>query len=531
MPHKRQTDIALVFVSGLIATLLIRLPYFGLESINSDEGLYAAVARAMQQGGIPYRDAWDHAAPGIFTLYYLLFKLFGEWNMDAVRWTAFLAHGITGILPGLFMLRKYELPAGIMTSALVVITIGGYLPADVIAAITETFMLPFLAGFMILMINKIEGEKVSFILPGLLLAFAIWFKIHALQISLFMCAGFLIINWKAKQIKLSDIYYLGGIYITAGIIYLILVAPIFLRGGFEAYWALYIKYNIRYFEAGSYDSRFIHGLIATIRQWTFPHFAGFLLGIAGIVALFFDKSKWRVGVLLTSSFIGSFVMSLAGARLFGHYFLPAMFVWGWIAGIGCYSLYNSVFETGSKPAGFRSRGIAVALLALAIIVPTLYFHGAAYHARWIMLQRDIKPGNKFVKLTRQVQSLTGEDDMIWVWGFAPEVYIGCRRDCANRFINCHYLVGLIPWENIDPEKDTSAQIFPGSWELLKLDLNNQPPQVIIDCSTSNYQFFGKYPPRKFPGLHKYITENYLDTGVYDGFRVYQKRARAIIPFR
>ena len=58
-----------------IAFLLAQLLCFGY---GRDQGIYAVVARAMLDGGMPYRDAWDFKPPGIFLIYALARALFGE---------------------------------------------------------------------------------------------------------------------------------------------------------------------------------------------------------------------------------------------------------------------------------------------------------------------------------------------------------------------------------------------------------------------------------------------------------------------
>ena len=126
-----------------VLVLAFRLPYFGLTVLNSDEGLYAAVARVMQDGGLPYRDAWDHAAPGIFYVYRFLFGIFGPWSMGAVRLAALVMHFASGMIVGQAVRKKYGSLTGLVTSLLVIAAIGGYLPADSIAGLTETFLLPF----------------------------------------------------------------------------------------------------------------------------------------------------------------------------------------------------------------------------------------------------------------------------------------------------------------------------------------------------------------------------------------------------
>ena len=142
-----------------------------------------------------------------------------------------------------------------------------------------------------------------------------------------------------------------------------------------------------------------------------------------------------------------------------------------------------------------------------------------------MMQKGIKMGNKFPSLVDKIQENTSSDNQIWVWGFAPEIYLSSKRDCANRFINCNYLVGLIPWVNVSPETDTSSESLPNSWNLLKQDLRKNPPDLIIDVSVADYQFWGKYPLSSRPALYNYVMNNYVPLGNFNNFMLYIKKSK------
>ena len=139
------------------------------------------------------------------------------------------------------------------------------------------------------------------------------------------------------------------------------------------------------------------------------------------------------------------------------------------------------------------------------------------------MQKGITIGRKFPHLAARIREVTAEDDLIWVWGFAPEIYVSAERACATRFINCNYLVGLVPWVNVAPEVDTSAESLPDSWNKLKADLAATPPVIIVDASVANYQFWGKYPLSSRPALEKYVLRNYTDFGDYDRFKLYLRK--------
>jgi hypothetical protein len=504
----------------VFAVVLMRLPYMGLITMNSDEGLYAAVARAMQNGGLPYKHAWDHAAPGIFNIYWILFAIFGKWNMDAVRIMALFAHTLSALVVSNDMKRRYGSVAGSVAGVLTAIAIGCYLPADVIAALTETFLLPPLLAAAVLLFSWSEGGKSRPILTAILISLAIWFKIHAVHISILLLGGALLARWINGLLKPRDFLIPLKILTYAGLVYLVLILPIILRGGFGSYWDMYIRYNIFYMNVGTYSDGFLFGLYKTVSQWIYPQFVVFILGLIGIWRLAKSTSPMQGrGVMMVCVLIGSFFVALAGGRLFGHYFIPAAAFYGWIAGEGFVFLQGVLREKT-----FQSKKVitvsGIILLIAGLLFPVHFFHGNAYRMRMYMVQNNIKVGHKFTKLAKKIQEVTNPKDKIWVWGFAPEIYIDSKRDCSSRFINCNYLVGLIPWVNVDPAEDTSDLAVPGSWTKLREDLTSDPPMVIVDAAAANYQFWGKYPLTTRPTLKRFIESNYRRLGEFDKFHLY-----------
>ncbi|MDP8207278.1 MAG: hypothetical protein P9L92_11485 [Candidatus Electryonea clarkiae] len=507
----------------LIAVLAFRLPYFGLTAINSDEGLYSAVARVMQQGGLPYRDAWDHAAPGIFYIYRVIFGIFGAWSLNAVRMAALLAHFASGLIVGFEMRRRHGDIIGTFASVLVIIALGGYLPADTIAALTETFLIPFLLIAVIFILRRSEGGKGNPLLTGIFIALATWFKIHALIISiiLLLAAGYA--RFEKEGNWLENLQFFLKTLTWSGVWYLILVFPLWLSGGFYDYMTMYIGYNIFYMRAGSYDSVFFEGLWHTMWQWGFPHFLTVSLSLAGMVALLQSDGKNRArGIVLTAGMVAGFFAGITGARLFGHYFLPAAAFFAWTAAEGAAYLLHKIKTIENKilsPAGL----VAIVIIATGFLHPILIFHGAAYRARSQMAVQGGHLRQRFSDLTSKIREVTRTDEKIWVWGFAPEIYMLARRDCSSRFINANYLVGLIPWINAAPHIDTTPFIIDGSWQLLAEDLKNNPPAAIVDAAVANYQFWGKYQMHGNKDLDNFVQSKYQNLGTFNKFRLYLRR--------
>lgn len=521
-PMPRFLSLLLLVGVPLLVILAIRLPYFGVLTLNEDEGLYAMVARAMQQGGLPYRDAWDHAAPGIFTLYWLVFVLFGSWNMFAIRIVALIAHLISSVIVGAAVRERHGSVAGIIAASLTAVSLGGYLALDAVAALTETFLVPFLLAFTLLVLRWAQGEKFRAIPIAILWAFAIWFKIHALFLGGAVLLGAGIARVRAGDNELSILWLLVKSVLFAFAAYLLLVLPMFVQGGFAAYWATYIRYNILYLGVGGYGGSFFSGLLQTAWQWGFPQF----LVIALIVAKLLGRSSRRLPndparLVLGLGLLAGFIVGIMGGRLFGHYFLPAAAFAGWLAGEGAGLLIREMRQAGARWNSISALTAGVVLLT-GLISPILYFHAGSYSLRWGE-NADPRFVEPYKPLVHQLDAFLEPGEEMWIWGFAPDIYVHAERDCPTRFINCNYLVGLIPWVNAERHINTTEYIVPGSWALLMQDLRNDPPAAIIDTATPNLRFWGKYPLRGSPGLMRFLEENYREVSVTDDYPIYLRR--------
>src|SRR3989344_6203377 len=67
----------LILAAILFLIFLFRFPSLFEPFWYGDEGIFAAVARNLNQGGVLYRDAWDNKPPMIYLTYAAIFQFFG----------------------------------------------------------------------------------------------------------------------------------------------------------------------------------------------------------------------------------------------------------------------------------------------------------------------------------------------------------------------------------------------------------------------------------------------------------------------
>jgi hypothetical protein len=92
-----------LLLAGFALINLLMFPY------GRDQGIYTMVARSMEAGGLPYRDAWDFKTPGIYAPYLLAHLVFGraQWALRAVE-----ALSLVSLYPAFVLISRWVLQDG-----------------------------------------------------------------------------------------------------------------------------------------------------------------------------------------------------------------------------------------------------------------------------------------------------------------------------------------------------------------------------------------------------------------------------------
>lgn len=87
-------DKLVILILALILTLLLFIPIApSMVDQGRDSGIYAYTAKVIvEDGGLPYRDAWDNKPPGIYYIDAVAFYLFGvnRWSVWLIEWAFIL---------------------------------------------------------------------------------------------------------------------------------------------------------------------------------------------------------------------------------------------------------------------------------------------------------------------------------------------------------------------------------------------------------------------------------------------------------
>lgn len=286
----------------LFAIVILRFPTLFEPFWYGDEGIFAAVGRNLNLGGVLYQTSWDNKPPMIYLTYAGIFSVFGVsmlWlrfvAMVAVLATAGTLYEFARITIGKQKALIATLVFGVMTSLRL---IEGNL------ALTEIFMiLPITLAMLVVIYRKFD--LLSLFLAGILFAIASLYK----QVGAFEAAAlgiYLFLSNKStfEFIKKGIVLSLGF-----GIVYAVVVSYFSSKGLLAEYiFGAYTYYRIYLGESPR------HAAIINIVKYL-P-----ILAAAGY-GLYRKLKGTKVGIihliLLWTAF--SFLGSYFSGRTYGHY--------------------------------------------------------------------------------------------------------------------------------------------------------------------------------------------------------------------
>ncbi|MEK9146953.1 MAG: glycosyltransferase family 39 protein [Patescibacteria group bacterium] len=290
----------------LFATFIFRFPSLFEPFWYGDEGIFAAVGRNLNFGGVLYQDAWDNKPPMIYLSYQLIFNFFGV-SMFWLRLAAAIVVMATAVVIYEIAREAYG-----KKRALVATLAFGFLTSLRLVegnlALTEIFMiLPISMAMMIAILKKFDYP--SLFAAGILLAIGSLYKqvgvLEAAALGIFL---FFYIQKFAEFLR-------RGLVLTSGftvpfLIFIAYFAPKNLVG--EYIFAAYTYYQIYLGESPRY------ALLINALKFA-PIVAAVIYGI-------WKKTKGKLSIfhlfLLWTAF--SFLGSYFSSRTYGHYLVQAI---------------------------------------------------------------------------------------------------------------------------------------------------------------------------------------------------------------
>jgi len=480
-----------IFAVILFVIFLLRLPSLYEPFWYGDEGIFAAVGRNLNHGGVLYQTAWDNKPPMIYLTYAAIFKFFGVsmfwlrlFTVIIVLSTAAVIYEIAQATLGIKRALAATFIFGFLTSLRLV---EGNL------ALTEIFMILPISLAMLAVIKR-KFDLISLFCAGLLFAIASLYKqVGALEAAALGIFLFLISKNFAEFFK-------KGLVLTVGFVipYAATISYFASKNLVGDYiFAAYTYYRIYLGESPKY------ALLVNVLK--------FLPIIATIFYGFSKKAKGTVDTfhlfLLWTAF--SFLGSYFSGRTYGHYLIQAT------------APVSFLVASANIPQSIKKNQIVFALfffvplIFLTKLLFTDFLSGGpinqiTYFQNFVAFTSGRKSLDAYNDYFDQnVNSTMGLADFLrlkgafgkslYIWGDYPWLYAITDAKNPSRYVTSFHVFDVPSGQNEVAE-----------------NLQNNPPDYIIKPPSSiGY----------FPKLEKLIATNYTLVAKIENSQVFTKQGR------
>jgi len=449
-----------LFAVILILTFIFRLPSLFEPFWYGDEGIFAAVGRNLNLGGVLYENSWDNKPPMIYLTYQLIFKFFGV--------SMFWLHLVAAVVVLATAAVIYEIAQGILGTkrALFAVCIFGLLTSlrllEGNLALTEIFMILPISLAMLFAIKRNFDYK-SLFLAGFLFAIASLYK----QVGALEAAALGIFVFLGEKNFLTFIKKGAVLSFGFAIPYVVTVAYFAPKNLVDDYiFAAYTYYRIYFEESPKYAvlvniSKFLP-VVATVFYGAYKKFKTK------------DVSVFHL-ILLWSAF--SFLGSYFSGRTYGHYLVQAT------------PAVSLLAASISQKIKF---GRARVIFAICFLVPLLFltrllfsdflsggpinqvkyfrnFIDFALGAKSLNSYNDFFDGNvnTIMALSDALKSRGAFGKSVYIWGDYPWLYAIVDAKNPSRYVTSFHVFGV-------PE---------GKEEVVD-DINKSLPEYIIKPESS-----------------------------------------------
>ncbi len=410
----------------LLGTLYVLWPLSPMytQYANRDSGVFLYIGRQILNGGLPYRDVWDHKPPVIFYIDALGLtiadhSLWGIWLLEFIGlfFAALIGYKLMQKFFGVF---PAILSSFLWLSTLVFVIEGGNL--------TEEYALPlqFLALWLAVAIFDGPMPKYgAWFVIGLIGAIAFFTK--QTTIGVWVAIILFLIIYKFKERRFKELSYTLLVF-SSGIMVVSIgwIAFFALQGGLSQFWSCAFEYNFAY--SASHPGVFNHikpviaGIGSLVTTGLFP-----LAGIGYIsmmVLLGFKRNfihRWiPLFIIALLDFpIELLLVSISG-NMYPHYYMSMLPILAFLSGITFWLFFSSQFLQ-DLPSIVRS------FLAIGIVGVFLWM---TFYAQYHMLSSK----HKQPSVISYIKSNTTPQDTVLLWGAESSVNFFSHRRSPSRFV-------------------------------------------------------------------------------------------------
>lgn len=448
---------------GLLATILLRVPYYQHAHTFVDESIYTSTASELVHGATLYRDIWCNHMPLAVHFCKWMFQIFGV-NSNAIHMGSLLLALLESLLLYLIGIRFFSPRIGGMAAlAYSVISVNFY-TTRIIGYTPEQLTVVFIASAVFVYFYSLEKDwNGGFFWVGLLAVAAVCSKPSAVFEAL-MFGALLIFN--ARPGKVRNILWLIFGWVS-GLAALLLTLQA--TGSLAAWWTQSVMSRVVYVN----QIGLIDWMLAGARQ----------LGGFGLIYLWLWILIWRghrgitslgpKGRFLLIWLIAAFMGVALGRRFYANYYIQLFPALSLLAAVAFDRMLQDGIRVRHKIAARVAAGLLLVVFSwfqARTLAHWYFFIDDAAHQRtrlWRMCVTD----QNMKRIAAQIRSATKPEDRIFVFGPSPEFYFLSGRRMAT-----HY-----PFFDVH---DSSQPPYGDEESRTLLALSENPPSMIVDHFTS-----------------------------------------------
>ncbi len=405
---------------GLAFVVLAWLFLFRFNTLTSpyqnDEGEYAYAAQILHGGGVPYKEDFMQKPPMIIYTYYLAESISPSVAIPRIFVLIFL------LLSTLIVMDILRQEYGTRVSIVFLLLFSpliSFFPFESMSAQPEVFLLlPFVASWWCYF-RWLKNRKIFWLFAlGVFSALAILYKQIIAPACGFEILCILLVQQKnriqIKEVAHRFLFIFIGLVVTT----LLVLLPIFIRGGLLEMWQYAFVYNVYYAPFIGLGFRTASSFLPYI--WAFILLCGWFL----IRRL----RNWLF-------FAGVFVMCIVGT--FGselpHYYIIVLPVMAAIAAIALVDLPNNM----PSLASLRRKNIFIFGSVLCIIA-ILYI---PFWKNFLMTPQQMTrsayaafPFDESMLMAQVLQENTKSTDQVFIYGSEPQILYYAQRKSITQFV-------------------------------------------------------------------------------------------------
>jgi tRNA U38,U39,U40 pseudouridine synthase TruA len=476
----RRLKIASIFLWVLLYVLVLAA-LAGLRShifyqpIEHDEAIFLYGGQVWAEGGLPYRDFWDHKPPHVFLFHSLPLRLF-PFSRTAVLvhellWLALAATLFAAVCR--VYLSRLATFAGLVFFCLFV----SYRQTIRSGGLTEESSLAFVALSYLMILRPSPRVALRAFLAGLSLGMAAEFRQTYAPSLLFLTLAAL---WQARRPGMTRWKTVGAVVLVgAGFA----LPEMFWSAFFAAHgaWREYIEasylFNFRYVGARPEDAGWRAALAAYLKILfdTGPVLAAPLLAIA--LAPWLPRLRRPILWLALAAFVCEFLPISISGEYYHHYYIQATVSSCLLLALAAEGVRTVALGLAGRTSE-GGRGVlkhaAGAVVALGVLALAGWFTVGGIQAYIDGYRTVLKRADRELEeqhsIGQAVAALTGPNDRIQLLGVQPNaVYFVARRHAASRYFhNAPFFKAKF-----------QANITPAMRRRFEDDLRRRPPALVI----------------------------------------------------